>query len=67
MSLDAVELLGKFVQDKITNLRGTVVSVHVTISGEQKVEIQPGVGSDGAFRDGTWAFAEKVEVIEYLN
>lgn len=59
-----LEILGKTVQDKVTNFHGIAVSVSFDLYGCIQVLINPGLNSDGSFKPTSWFDLGRLTVID---
>ena len=55
--------LGAKVRDKVSGLKGTVVSRSENLNGCKRYTIQPKVGDDGKHPDAYWFDEDQIELI----
>jgi len=55
--------LGDEVKDKVTGLKGIVVSECLHLTGCKRFEVQPKVKKDGSYADGYWMDEIQLKVI----
>lgn len=62
--MNALDLLGKEVTDRVTGFRGTVTGVAVYLAGCHQACIFPKVGADGKLPEATWLDCARLELSE---
>jgi len=55
---------GKTARDIVTNFEGIITGACLYLSGCAQYLLVPKVGNDGAYRDGQWFDASRIEVDE---